>query len=113
MAGQFSVSIVFDGLPEIAASLRPQAAQIVRKTAFDIAADAKVRTPPRVDTGAMLNGWQAQAEEELVWRVSNTQDYALYNEFGTYKMAAHPMLIPAAEQARQPFLDAMSELGNE
>ena len=30
-------------------------------------------------------------------------DYALYQEFGTSKMAAHPFMIPAIEQLRKEF----------
>lgn len=83
---------------------------VVAKTAADIAAGGKARTPPRVDTGAMLNAWDAQPTGDLEWEARNGVEYAIYNEYGTRHMAPHPMAIPAAEEAREPFERAMSRV---
>lgn len=41
------------------------------------------------------------------WVVANPVEHTLYNEYGTVNMAAQPMLVPAVEEARDPFLQAM------
>ena len=108
----FQVRVTHNRFAEIAAALPERAGQVVAKTAHDIAGQAKVNTPPRVDTGAMMNGYRAEPIEGAgtYYRVYNTQHYHIYNELGTYKLAAHPMLVPAAEQFRPSFLAAMSQL---
>lgn len=105
-----SVRVVSNRLPAIAASLRPKASQIVRKTAEDIAAQAKLNTPPRVDTGAMMNGYQIEMRGELSAVVFNTQEYHIHQELGTAHISPHPMLVPAAEKARAPFQAAINQL---
>lgn len=45
---------------------------------------------PIVDTGAMLNSVQGEIVDERMGVVSVGVDYAVYVEFGTYKMAARP-----------------------
>jgi hypothetical protein len=97
-------------LPAIVAQANALAAVIVEKTATDIAAGAKERTPPRVDTSAMLNGWEAKEVGDLEWEARNPVEYTIYNELGTRHMAAHPMLIPAAEEARPGFEAAMGQV---
>lgn len=86
------------------------AGMVVAKTAADIEAGAKARTPPRIDTGAMLNGWQARQVGDLEWEVVNGVEYSKFNEYGTRHMAPHPMIIPSAEEARPGFEAAVGQV---
>lgn len=78
----------------------------VEKTVFAVETGAKIRA--RVDTGAMRAGLQGEMTGEHEGRVVGLASHTIYNEFGTRYMAAQPMLIPAAEQARRSFLDALA-----
>lgn len=81
---------------------RIQAAQ--RQSAENIVKGAKSRS--RVRTGKMRDGWQAEhGQEESV--VFNPVDYTIFNEWGTVRMSAQPMLGPAAEDERASFTEAI------
>ena len=58
----------------------------------------------RVDTGAMRAGWAwrwyARGVRATAY-VYNSVKYTIYNEFGTWKMSAQPMLGPALRYVRQ------------
>lgn len=95
-------------IPQIIAGLEPKASAAVRKTVFDIEAGAKSRA--RVDTGAMRAGIGVEMSGPLSGEVIGHADYTIYNELGTSKMAAQPMLTPAAEEARPGFMAAMALL---
>jgi HK97 gp10 family phage protein len=97
-----------DRLPEIIAKLPEAVNQVLSKVALDIVAEAETRS--RVRTGAMRAGWQAEQESQLSWRVYNSVGYTIYNEFGTYKMPAAPMLTPAVEHQRGSFASAFRAL---
>lgn len=103
-----AVKLVFNRLPELKGQVRRRASQAVRKTAFDVEAGAKARS--RVDTGNMKNGWQTEIEDDLNAWVYNDVEYVVHHEFGTHKMSAQPMAIPAAEEVRPSFNAAMKEL---
>ncbi len=105
-----AATLVFSNFGRIADSLKAKAEAVLDKTAMDIAAEAKQNTPPRVDTGAMMNGWQVEESGELERTVYNTQEYAIYNELGTVHMPPHPMLTPAVEHKRGPFEQAMKKV---
>jgi HK97 gp10 family phage protein len=92
----------------IAAQLEPKASAVVRKTAFDIEADAKQRAP--VDTGALRNSIQATMTGDLSAEVMPGVNYAVFVEYGTSRASAQPYLTPAAEAHRQPFIDAMKAI---
>lgn len=58
----------------------------------------------RVDTGAMQTGWTRRRVGEggkAGYRILNSVPYTVYNEFGTYKMSAQPMLGPAMDYVVQ------------
>jgi HK97 gp10 family phage protein len=79
----------------------------VERTVHDIESGAKQRA--RVDTGAMRAGIQGRMTSDHEGRVEALVEYTIYNEFGTRHMAAQPMLIPAAEAARESFVLAVRE----
>lgn len=92
---------------EISAAAVGKAELVVAKTTEDIRGDAEGRS--RVDTGAMAAGWMAFVGG-LTGRVEASEDYTVHNEFGTVKMSAQPMAVPAAETARGPYYAAMGQV---
>lgn len=80
-----------------------KARQVVNRLAFKVEGYAKMRAP--VDTGALKNSGftiiSSRDGDPAI--VGFTVDYAPHQEFGTYKMAAHPFLTPAVEQMAQEF----------
>lgn len=92
---------------EVAAASVAKAELVVAKTTMDVKGGAAARA--RIDTGAMQGGFTAEIGG-LNGRVESGPDYTVYNEFGTSKMAAQPMMVPAAEAARGPFYAAMGRV---
>ncbi len=83
-------------LDEIAAKLGTNAEGALKAIAFRVEGIAKTLAP--VDTGALRNSIMAEPKELMLWEVHDGVEYGIYQEFGTYKMAAHPFLVPACEQ---------------
>lgn len=54
--------------------------------------DARAMAP--IDTGRLRSSIVSQAEG-LSCGIGTNVEYAIYQEFGTYKMKAHPFLVPA------------------
>jgi len=95
--------------PEIVGQMREKASAAVRATAFSVEGIAKTKVA--VDTGNLKNSIQAQVSDDpLSAEVATNVEYAVYQEYGTYKMAAHPYMTPAAEAAFPPFVQAMVEI---
>ena len=71
---------------------------------------------PAVDTGATMNSIEAKAVggfikgENIEWRVGPTTEYAVFIEFGTWKMKARPFMIPALEDEGPRIEKAIKEL---
>lgn len=97
-------------IPQIVSRAQAMAPVIVAKTAFDIEAGAKERVPPRVDTGNMRDSIQATPTGHLEMHVVAGAEYTIHHEYGTRHMSAHPMLTPAAEDARPGFERAVASL---
>lgn len=56
-----------------------------------------------VDTGRLRDSIHSTVDESgktVVGTVSTDVDYAVYQEFGTYKMAAQPFMRPAIDEAK-------------
>lgn len=102
----FGARVDVNNFPTIAASLRPAVSGVIRKTCADIVAAAMARTL-RVATGAMKAGYRFESRSELEWIVYNLMSYHIYHELGTVHISAMPMLVPALEQMRRPFSDAI------
>ncbi len=69
--------------------------------------DAKSNAP--VDTGA-LRADIAIYSAPLLRQIGNNIHYAIYQEYGTYKMKAHPFLFPAFEANRQSLIDDLQNM---
>lgn len=108
MADGSKLRIVFNDLPKLENELRTRAVAAVRKAAFDIEAEAKLKVP--VDTGALKNSIQVWFEGDLHAFIAPHMEYGHFVEFGTRKMAARPYMTPAAEKVRPDFLGAMQRL---
>ena len=63
-----------------------------------------------IDTGNLLNSVSHEVEGETA-RVGTAVEYAVYQEFGTSRMAARPWLRPAVDEhhaeIRKAFADAL------
>ncbi len=91
----------------ISAQARTAAAAATAKAAHDIEAHAKTAAPH--DTGHLENSINTTGGG-LAYRVNSPAEYSIYQEFGTYKMAAHPFMMPAVEIVWPMFLSAMRKL---
>ena len=82
---------------------------VVRKTAADIEATAK--SLAAVDTGTMRNSIGTTISGGgLTAEVSPTVHYAIYNEYGTRRMAPRPFMGPALERHSEPFVQAVAKI---
>jgi hypothetical protein len=91
-------------LDAIEKGLVPLADTILKKAATDVLVGAQWRSRHRY--GYMRGGWQTRPVGRLSVVVFNPVEYTIYHEFGTHKITPQPMLGPAIEQARGPFLKA-------
>lgn len=132
------VILISDDFPRLVKALPVMATKIVKKTAFDIEAQAKARCTA-VDTGAMKSSvftaisdgttsYDGHATEAASKRpgvklfpaptdfkegtvsalVGPSVEYAQHVEFGTESQPAQPFLIPAAEANRDVFVRAVA-----
>ena len=77
-----------------------QAAEYLEKIALTVEAESKRLAPVR--TGRLRASITHEVNEaELLARIGSDVSYAIYQELGTSKMAAHPFLRPALDSARQ------------
>lgn len=91
--------------PKIVRQLEDKADLIVRKTAMDLEAQAKVRAA--VDTGIMRGSIQASRVAARHWRVTVGAEYGIYVEYGTRFAAPQPFMDPAVQAVWPAFQAAM------
>lgn len=107
-----SAGVEFNLFPEIAAEMEEASVALVRETAQAIEQDVKGGGPHAapIRTGNLRRSYHTDYREPTHAEVGNDLDvaeYAIYVEYGTYKMAAQPHLRPATDAQRQPFLDKL------
>ncbi len=68
--------------------------------------EAKAKAP--VDTGHLRESITSQADG-LHCDIGTNVEYAIYQEFGTYKMAAHPFLVPALKEREADVIQAIKD----
>lgn len=77
--------------------------RIVKESAYHVLGQAQKLAP--VDTGALRSNANSMMKSEGKWSVEFYQEYAIYVELGTYKMAARPFLGTAVELEAIRFQD--------
>lgn len=82
---------------------------LVRKTAFDIQADAQSVVP--VDTGNLKNSIGVTMISRLAAEIGPTADYGIYVEYGTSTQAPQPYMTPASDRNEPIFNSAVEMLG--
>lgn len=95
-------------IPAITAAALPKAQAAVTKAAADVEAHGKINAP--YDTGNLRSSIQARPAGALAADVVAQAEYAIYVEYGTYKMGAQPYMVPAAEAVRPSFEAAMRQV---
>lgn len=89
---------------------------VIKKTAQDIEANAKAIAP--VDTGN-LKGSIGHSDLRLLSasylqvEIGPTAEYGLFVEVGTSRMAPRAYMGPSLDRYSGPFLDAVTQLGEE
>lgn len=95
MKGVSRIKVEISGFAEtdaVLSSIRADVADAVRKAAEAVAEEARRMCP--VDTGALRNSITVSSDGSRAEVVAG-KDYAVFVEFGTYKTAAQPFLVPA------------------
>lgn len=104
-----SIKLDTEALDKYAASLGTNTDRALAAIAFQVLGIAKTKAP--YDTGALSNS----IEVEKAWGgyiVKDGVEYGVFQELGTSKMAAHPFMVPAVEQAARDVAKAVeTELG--
>lgn len=93
-----------------------KASQVVRKTALDIARDAKAIAHQKFSdqaTGATANSIAPAFPGPLDAEIGPTTYYATFVEHGTSRMAAKPFMGPAADRHEGPFAEALATIAGE
>lgn len=92
------MSVTFtDRLPVLTRQTARRLSQVVRKTAFDIVADAKPNTP--VDTGALKNSIYVVTDQRSTYREAQAKADASVGRAGRKPRRHHPMATGASEFA--------------
>ncbi len=98
----FSVKANLFGLERIIENCTVVTPQIVAEAGLEVSGYAKIFAP--VDTGYLMNTIDSTMISDTTARIQSQADYDVYQELGTYKMAAHPFLSPAIEQVAGKFM---------
>lgn len=90
--------------------LRQRVKDLVKLRLLLIETDAKLFAP--VDTGRLRSAIHSEVDANgLGGSVEVDVDYAVYQEFGTTRIPAHPFLAPAFEKNRLPFIADLRAAG--
>lgn len=101
-----SLKANFGGLEKIIANCDSLTPEIVKKYGFEAEGYAKSFAP--VDTGYLRDTLTSRMIDITTARIQSNAPYDIYQEMGTYKMAAHPFLSPAIEMIAGRFTDAVT-----
>lgn len=86
-------------------SIVPKVSGAVAQGGMLVETDAKAMAP--VDTG-LLRGSITSVPEGMTCEIGTNVEYGIYQEFGTYKMAAHPYLVPALVNNEEAILELIA-----
>jgi HK97 gp10 family phage protein len=104
---RIGVVVKMNKFPEIGSRMHSMLSAAVRKTAFDLEANAKDVVP--VKTGNLKNSIQAISKDDLNAEVRVGAEYGIYVEYGTRRMSARPYMRPAAEKVEPAFIEACKQ----
>jgi len=116
LAGNFNVKFkgiknFFDEL-DISKNKSIEYSKTGMKTAISRASEKAQKLAP-VDTGYLRRNIQPKPVEEshgvVVGQYVAQADYSSYNEYGTYKMAAHPFMAPSVAATTAFFYKAVKD----
>ena len=102
MSVSISVTVDTRELERIANQLEVKKHEVGRMIGPKAESYAKGFAP--VDTGWLRSSLQSFMVGKAVARIQSDANYDIYQELGTYKMAAHPFLTPSIEQIAGRFL---------
>ena len=102
MSISFSITVDTKELERIVAQVEPVSNEIIVRLATEAEVYAKSYSP--VDTGALMNSIHHFSMGNAWQRIKPEVHYAIYQELGTYKMAAKPFLAPMVELLTGRFL---------
>ena len=94
-----------------AEAMAQQADQVTRTSGLQAVAIGQSSAP--VDTGAHRAGIGMDILGLAHVEVGASSEYAPYLEYGTYKMAARPHVIPAVEAVVEPWQEALAQIGGD
>lgn len=97
-----------NGFAALAANLKPRAKALVGETIVDV--QGRCMAHSRVDTGEMRDGWTAEQTSDTTGIVYNDVPHTIFNEYGTVKMTAQPMLHPAIDEVKPAFNTGLARL---
>ena len=83
-------------LDQIAADLDRTSDETLQSIAFQVEAESKNFAP--IKTGALKGSIITSRKKKGLYWVQDGVDYGIFQELGTYKMAAHPFMVPAVER---------------
>ena len=127
MAGNVTVTVDTRELDRIAKKLGASTDQVIRAMGFEVQGMTRfaIEAQDAIDTGAYWNGIAVKTDDgeeyleqipesdvrvsaptppQHAVHVGPTVNYAVYVEFGTYKMAARPSLVPAFEAVARDYI---------
>lgn len=104
----FRTRVIFNRFPAIQANMLETAERLTAKTALDMEAGMKLRTP--VDTGFLRSSIQARQVGKAHWRVTVGAEYGVYVEYGTRFNRAQPFFFPTVAEVGAAFMEGMRRI---
>jgi HK97 gp10 family phage protein len=107
---RITATVLFNRLPKMNAAQMAGVAKAVTDTAIAIEGSVKGGGPHAapIITGNLRRSYHVTQTGPFSAEVGNDPglaEYAVFVEFGTYKMSPRPHLIPSAEWQRRPYQD--------
>lgn len=121
----------FNKFAQVAAALKTASGQVVRKTAFDLKANAQaqIRANGQIDTGFMVNGVYVVTSKESTYAgghdalpevakptddtsalVASAASYSAAQNYGTVHLPARPFWEPSIDKTKPGFEQAISAI---
>lgn len=102
------IEVNTEGLDAILARMPGKTAEILDSGAQAVQGRAAAIAP--VDTGALANSIHSEDHGEFTRWVADAVEYGIYQELGTSRMAAQPIMSPAVEWVRPQWIRRWKEL---